>query len=122
MEKMTNIVEIWSNRLSEISYWLMAAGSQAEEESGIQFYNVKSLTRAEILFYIGVLVITILAIVYLVWRNIKANQKFFGKGDIPVETIKLHLKSDKELESEKKYKKEVEEMLKKKHYGKYLRK
>lgn len=91
----------------------------SQQEEGLRFFNVKSLTRAEITFYLGVLAITVLAIAYLIWRTVKSNKNFFGKGDIPVETIKLHVKSEKELENEKKYKNEVEAMIKKKQNKRY---
>lgn len=107
------------NNLFILNKWLGIL--EAEEVSEFSFFNLRALSMAEVLFYIGVTVITALAVGYLVWSTIRSNKNQFKDTDIPVETIKLKVKSKEERQKEKKYEKEVEDILKKKRRRRYKR-
>ncbi|RRD96133.1 hypothetical protein EII17_01100 [Clostridiales bacterium COT073_COT-073] len=85
-------------------------------EDEFTFFNIRSLSVSEIVFYIGVLIICAGAIAYLVWWTLKKRRDFFKNPDIKVETIKLHVRSEDERKKDEKYEKEVEKFLEKKRY------
>ncbi len=95
-----------------------AAAAAAEEESkqGISWFELRALTPAQIVFYIIVAVLTVAVVIYVVWRTTKNYLASFKDTDFPVETIKLHVKTDEEREADKKYEDEMDAFLKKKRY------
>lgn len=103
--------------MAKYLYILTTSLNQVETgESTLSFFNLRALTGPEIIFYIGVLLITGGAISYLVWQTQKKRKNFFKDSDLPVETIKLHVKTEAERKKAAKYEREVEDFLAKKRY------
>ncbi len=112
---MPDFLELLKNT-GKLAALIYANAAAAEERKGLTLFEIKSLTTSDIVFYIGVAVITISIVALLIWRTMKLYRESFKNTDLPVETIKLHVKTEEEKQNEKKYEEEVEAFLKKKRY------
>ncbi len=93
-----------------------AAAVEEEPKPTISWFELRTLTSAQIVFYIIVAVVTAAVVIYLVWRTTKSYMDSFKETDLPVETIKLHVKTPEERLADKKREEEMEAFVNKKRY------
>ena len=93
-----------------------AAAAEEEPKPTISWFELRALTPTQIAFYVIVAVVTAALVVYLVWRTTKSYMDSFKETDIPVETIKLHVKTPEERLADKKREEEMEAFVNKKRY------
>ena len=92
------------------------AAGEEQKPATISWFELRALTTEQIVFYVIVAVVTVAVVVYLVWRTTKSYMDSFKETDIPVETIKLHVRTEEEKKTAQEKEEEMTAFVNKKRY------